>query len=210
MSCIVCGVEDFSATTCHTLCADCLPQQRQILAQDVFWDGIVRCPCGSGNVLDVAAPPARPPPRRLMADAVDCAAAPRCPWCDTPFSFDGCCAILCDCGNFFCGLCGARCSTSRAAHQHVARCPRNPRPPELFLSTHEVEAAARRRCAERAWREIWRAFCTHSVFAAFALTREMRAQGVPLFATRKVLFPLGAVAFLFTLGYPWTLVLFCV
>lgn len=181
--CIICG-DVHRVDTCHALCDTCRPLQRDVFSQDPAWNGIVVCPCGSGDVLHAAPPPPR---RAALMDTLDRVATAHCPWCDAPYiDFDGCCAIQCRCGNFFCGLCWKRCATSAECHAHVSNCPRNPRPPELFLRHDEIERATLVLRAEYAWSEIWRA--RWDPYRMLLLVHHSWTSGIPLVYVARVPF----------------------
>ena len=144
-ACLICADDAASAgeltpTPCgsHALCAACLEQHMLQLASVGAWDGIVRCPCKNGPAF-AALPPiaralcyereARRSEARSPVTAGDDlsrildAAQARCPHCDLVFlDFDGCAAVQCQCGEWFCGLCLSACDGSVHAHRHVLRC----------------------------------------------------------------------------------------
>lgn len=50
----------------------------------------------------------------------------RCPKCKKVYyEFDGCCALTCDCGAFFCALCEEQCESNDICHIHVEQCSMN-------------------------------------------------------------------------------------
>lgn len=64
-----------------------------------------------------------------------------CPHCQAVFyDFDGCLALRCSCGGYFCALCLAPHTSNEAVHAHVLNCTLNPVPGEYFVSTNEWEA----------------------------------------------------------------------
>ncbi|KAJ1441500.1 hypothetical protein B484DRAFT_390705 [Ochromonadaceae sp. CCMP2298] len=63
---------------------------------------------------------------------------PRCAAILDP-SPDGCAAVRCaGCGTYICFLCFQSCSSSSAAHKHVAACEHSPKPGGLFIRDYEV------------------------------------------------------------------------
>eukprot|EP00820_Chromera_velia_P001662 Cvel_15366.t1-p1 / transcript=Cvel_15366.t1 / gene=Cvel_15366 / organism=Chromera_velia_CCMP2878 / gene_product=Serine/threonine-protein kinase PBS1, putative / transcript_product=Serine/threonine-protein kinase PBS1, putative / location=Cvel_scaffold1132:51663-54398(+) / protein_length=912 / sequence_SO=supercontig / SO=protein_coding / is_pseudo=false len=69
------------------------------------------------------------------------------PCCNRPFVFDGCAAVMCVCGMFFCALCHF---TSRYdSHDHVGVCDLNPVRGEVFISTQRLERVHRPLLAQR-------------------------------------------------------------
>ena len=144
-TCIVCFSEPGRPTGCeadHGICAACLGTHLEHHA-DTDPAAPLRCPCGSGELdfrFDVSpeafaqwraclgrAPAERPQPS-LAARLCQEARTLACPHCGRPFvDFDGCAALRCTCGRYFCAMCLAPCDgTSDAVHAHVLRCPHNP------------------------------------------------------------------------------------
>lgn len=59
----------------------------------------------------------------------------KCPHCDAVFyDFDGCAALQCECGGFFCAFCLEPGESSLHAHAHVKSCPFNPNPNQYYIS----------------------------------------------------------------------------
>ena len=141
----------FASFSCgHAFCREC--------AEHVISSNARRkarrlaCPCGGGFAPTVSA--------EIMGEMLDRAwsdgAAARtpadhlnsaCPHCDAVFyDFDGCLALRCDCGGFFCALCFKACASNQEAHAHARECASNPNPGELYLSMdawHRVQARRR-------------------------------------------------------------------
>ena len=68
----------------------------------------------------------------------------RCPSCQAPFvDFDGCSAVTCSCGKYFCGLCLAPQSNSSVCHAHVHRCDKNPHNGGVFIMQPELDRVHR-------------------------------------------------------------------
>lgn len=183
VECVSCGTTLKARAACHGACLDCAPLLAAYAREAPGFDGAVRCPCGSGDVL-FDAPPSRPPasPPRRGSDAVSAAVArvavPRCPWCDAPyFDFDACCALRCDCGGHFCAFCHVKCATSRACHEHVRTCARNPNAPDLFASTRQLEELFCEWQRDAAWREVSEA-ASRSTAGALRLLVELHRNGI--------------------------------
>lgn len=87
--------------------------------------------------------------RDVAAHASDVARTCRCPHCHRRFvDFDGCLALQCTCGGFFCALCEAPCASNEEAHTHVQTgCPHNPEGPYFWPLA----------AVQRVWRERARA-----------------------------------------------------
>lgn len=123
----------------HAFCAVCAVQ---------LVDGAIvprlaalHCPCGArGALLDVHDLPVdallgrvalleeqpRPTTAALYAERAARLQVDACPHCGGLFvDFNGCAAVQCECGGWFCALCLRAFDDSAAAHAHVAQCTRN-------------------------------------------------------------------------------------
>jgi hypothetical protein len=57
-----------------------------------------------------------------------------CPHCGAVFyDFDGCLALRCTCGGYFCALCFQGFANSDDVHDHVNQCTKNTSPGEYFM-----------------------------------------------------------------------------
>ena len=71
-----------------------------------------------------------------------------CPHCDRPYyEFDACAAVMCDCGNWFCGLCLQPCASAHETHEHVRCCYLNQAQGDVFVATEQIEYAGHERKA---------------------------------------------------------------
>ena len=134
-TCIICLHEAGRSCPCneHHICDECLECHVSDLLQNVLWDGKVHCPCGLGSSM-------RLPQKLRLAIAERDVVAPdlsfnyvdyainnilnlRCPKCGMVFvDFDGCLALYCNCGQFFCALCLMAKDDSASCHLHVLKC----------------------------------------------------------------------------------------
>jgi hypothetical protein len=152
--CIVCKTTGGYALLCgmHGICLDCWPWYAR-------HHNLLKCPCGMGSEMD---------PRQLpvkifnlwkeslchttstegdqrgsqVAHFEDRVLNTTCPWCNSIYiDFDGCAAVYCNCGHWFCGLCDARIDgdTSHDAHKHVRACAANPGTDYFVSSTYLAE-----------------------------------------------------------------------
>lgn len=63
----------------------------------------------------------------ITRDIAEDLITPRCPGCNSQVAdFDGCCALLCQCGCNFCGWCLEPFKMASATHTHVRECAYNP------------------------------------------------------------------------------------
>ena len=155
--CLICNdsFDTKKLTSCHAVCDECMKEHLRQLSQRPEWDGRIVCPCGSGIVerhlsnavrqmLRAAKKPPEPPIfKRCPVDiALNDVVTDCCPHCRTTFyDFDGCCAVLCRCGNFFCALCLEPAKSSRECHLHVTECRYNPSKGSYYLSTEDAHVA---------------------------------------------------------------------
>lgn len=135
--------------TRHRICKPCLQRHVQLVCAEVPSDalrlrqGSIPCPCGTGE-FDVQRFDAHlfgTWRRAVCTHTRDTRAAPstddnvqsllenltlKCPKCHAAFyDFDGCIALQCRCGAFFCALCMQMCDSSDACHDHILRCDHN-------------------------------------------------------------------------------------
>lgn len=184
-TCVVCQTDPGRPTHCphgHALCEECLESHLDDHLR-TRPEALLRCPCGDGEPLDLETLPpstlrrwlhsvvrvvgftARRTSRLESVGVALCheAQALACPRCGRGFAdFDGCAAIHCPCGAFFCALCLQDHATSEDAHAHVLACPHNPDADEygyyvpLTACRRAWLQRARRRLRDALWR-LWRA-----------------------------------------------------
>ena len=143
--CVVCFSEPGRPTGCvedHGICYDCLELH---LGQHAQNDPAapLRCPCGSGELDFLKDVPPESfarwrdaigtrrctvPQPSIAARMCEEARTLACPHCGRQFvDFDGCAALRCTCGRYFCAMCLAPCGgDSDSVHAHVVQCPHNP------------------------------------------------------------------------------------
>jgi hypothetical protein len=174
--CLICTdtvpVQRRAKTRCHTVCETCMRTHVAVLHENPQWDGSVRCPCGSSDHVMYTVVRKRAEERQRPANLVDNALTLRCPHCDGAFAeFDGCAAVYCRCGQFFCALCLKACSSNKDAHDHVLTCPRNPG--NGFYVKHEewLDLMHALRC-QRARESVALALSEHGACYALHIGRE--------------------------------------
>jgi hypothetical protein len=87
---------------------------------------------------------------RFLSELVDDSLTLRCPACGLAFvDFDGCLALECRCGAFFCALCLKHCDGWHHCHAHVRDCVENTRDQSLYLRPSEWEEVQRRLATQR-------------------------------------------------------------
>lgn len=135
--CMVCDDDAYAVMpSCgHGICRECLEYHAtQLQAPHLT------CPCRTS--LDGYALPASLRrlciPDNAVSAPVDAwveALDSRCPSCRRVFvDFDGCAALYCSCGTYFCALCLCECADRASAHAHVLQCYLNPER-SYFVST---------------------------------------------------------------------------
>ena len=134
----------------HSMCNDCVERNIEVLRENSEWNCKVTCPCGSEfdhklfnkrskemidkYKLDKAT--RTDSHRRFHYDViVENILTLKCPKCDKAFvDFDGCLALQCNCGTYFCGKCMEEFDSNRDAHNHVLVCHGN-----YYMSKNEWE-----------------------------------------------------------------------
>lgn len=158
--CMICMSEDVvKGNNCHPLCDSCTTDYVQTLLTNPNWNGAdVPCPCGSGRLLqsNVALPSSRTSLQVykpcILEECLDSVSNLRCPHCRCVFvSFDGCCAITCNCKGCFCAFCLEPFDTDKECHDHVLYCSLNPNPKDYFASLSEWEGVMSTQKTIRLW-----------------------------------------------------------
>ena len=204
------------ATGCHTVCHDCLLQHVEILRTNPQWDGAVRCPCGARqreiarlppNVRDIVrawrgATNATPSSMCPLQRAIDDVLTLKCPHCAAAFvDFEGCVAVRCRCGKFFCALCFEAYETNERVHKHVQHCRLNPTPGEYYVSAAKWNDLMRTRQIVRSWSHLEDVRRDTSVLMALTVARELHRHGAYL-APMMLKWPVAIASALFMLMFP--------
>jgi hypothetical protein len=152
--CYVCleEVADVTNSECgnHDICHDCLHRNVEVCSRAKGWDHKILCPCGiafdeNKFPLDVKQVIDRLRTenhelnsmyRKFHYDVVvQDLLTLKCPNCQIAFlDFDGCLAIKCNCGKYFCAKCMRKCEDDKEAHTHVLVCHG-----EYYMSAHDWE-----------------------------------------------------------------------
>ena len=196
-TCFVCmdqlGPADKSVDTgCHDVCRSCLERYLVTLREAPTWDGRLTCPCGSSDRpvkrFKFESPHIREPPNVVQRDPfelqsiVETVMLLRCPHCETVFhDFDGCAAVLCRCGQYFCGLCLQPCSNRENAHEHVAACRYNWSPGHYFVTQRTIFRAHQNLRALKLWKSVIQLNRERSFCYALYVTRELVRLGASPF-----------------------------
>ena len=152
--CLICRDVSNIACPCneHAMCRQCMNDYISGLSKTDL--ASLTCPCGDKRPFDVQSLPtalhskwiakltktasATIPPCPV-SHIVDNILTNSCPHCNRKYeNFDGCAAVACECGEWFCGLCGCKCSGFDDAHAHVKICDYNRFSGELFFSRKEI------------------------------------------------------------------------
>lgn len=144
-TCFICTDETnetFGKGECHEVCASCMETHISILNQNWKWSRIVTCPCQSGAQITVPAEMIpevqkiqmeRTRKKCIVDEALNEVCNVYCPGCDKAFvDFDGCCALHCECGQYFCAFCFEAQDTNKACHDHVSQCSLSPNPGSYY------------------------------------------------------------------------------
>lgn len=193
--CMICFVETGRATGCpdnHHVCKTCMHTHIRHHLEDRP-DAWVRCPCGQGAPLDTVTSstahvaqwidglvrlvrdrrgqgttfqPVESVGVALCHEARDLS----CPTCGRGFvDFEGCAAIGCVCGSYFCALCLQRFASSALVHEHVRRCLFNPtEDASYYVPIEACKSLWLARARQRLRRALWRLLRIDGLFVALS------------------------------------------
>ena len=160
----------------HRLCADCMDEHIHRSCTQRPMDiasscNHIGCPCGHESTFDPRgfsrsqfelwyaaivshlAQHARAEgvsTARFVSNLLDDILTLCCPACGLAFSdFDGCLALECRCGAFFCGLCLEHCDSWHECHAHVRNCSHNPTDQCIYMSMSKWGEVQRARTKTR-------------------------------------------------------------
>lgn len=122
----------------HYMCGDCIDRNVEVLCQTKGWNCQVVCPCGSEFDKRILSKKSKQRIEKYSSEAKNETQSYRkfhydiitediltlkCPSCRNAFiDFDGCLALYCNCGAYFCGKCMCKFDSSKDAHSHVLVC----------------------------------------------------------------------------------------
>jgi hypothetical protein len=142
------------------------------LQYDFNWNGTLSCPCGdkkefkkidwkfSKNLIFLRS--SRNKMNEVKLSHFDIAEQNiltlKCPYCSRAFiDFNACCAILCECGNHFCGLCLEKCDDNTECHKHVMSCKLNIKE-DYFMSWENWNMIQYKSKRKKIWMLFWDIF----------------------------------------------------
>ncbi len=195
--CLICR-DPCMRDQCHGVCEGCTRSYVDTLLQNPTWNGEVTCPCGSGQRLAVSKKMTeymasmtgvqQPLYKRCIIEkTLEEITTLRCPHCHAAFfDFEGCCAIQCRCGEYFCALCFEKNENRDDSHQHVANCRLNPCKGDYYVSTESWHKIMNTRKFFRLWELTCSAHTHTSSLHCLTIVREA-------FKHDRSIFPRGMV-----------------
>ena len=227
-TCVVCASARGRPMPCgdHGMCDECADTYLRLHVEEdrALPDGALLppCPCGAGPSLDPhrdlsptnlrncmhrALQNRRPPTSPVLSSLGQAlreeSRSLACPNCARPFvDFDGCAALECRCGAWFCALCLTPCRDARDAHSHVRRCSLNPGS-SFYVSLPTCRRVWLRRARVRARAALVRLFRNDGWLAALGGMAALRRHDPELFGILPRLLPLARRAAVRTLCDAW-------